>query len=529
MRTVLLFTLMIALCPFAWAQRNVVLIIADDLGTDYCGFYEHYGDTAAMPNIRRLVKRGVRFNNVMSNPVCSPTRCGILTGRYSFRTGVGEAVGGTGSPVIDTAEITIPRLLKRYNPTIATANIGKWHLSLTTPTSNLYTPNWMGYDHYAGNFLGALSSYTSWSKVTNGISSTSTTYATTETANDAINWIRTQSSNPFFLWLAFNAPHTPLHLPPAGLHSYTTLSGTATDINANPRPYFKASLEALDHEIGRVLDSLEAFHKLDSTDIIFIGDNGNGLRSSQIADTNRAKGSIYQYGVQVPYIISGPSIMAPNRASNALANTHDLFATILEIFGFNSWPSYIPTSRPVDSKSLLPILQNRDTMARPWAFTEIFKVATDAQDGKAMRNLQYKLLHFNTGRQEFYNLASDPNELADLLGGTLSTTDITNYNYLCNEMTSLIGSGTYCNPAVEVPTMQTNDNILPIVYPNPFSTYLYLSSSNHLDEYILYNTLGQALYQGKQLAQQDFSALPIGLYYLKNKSKNSIMMKMIKE
>lgn len=529
MRKVVLFTLLIALSPFAWAQRNVVLIIADDLGTDYCGFYERHGDTAALPNLRRLVNKGVRFNNVMSNPVCSPTRCGILTGRYSFRTGVGEAVGGTGSPVIDTAEVTIPRLLKRYNPAIATANIGKWHLSLTTPTSNLYTPNWMGYDHYAGNFLGALSSYTSWSKVTNGISSTSTTYATTETANDAINWVRTQGANPFFLWLAFNAPHTPLHLPPAGLHSYTTLSGTATDINANPRLYFKASLEALDHEIGRILDSLQAFNKLDSTDIIFIGDNGNGLRSSQIADTNRAKGSIYQYGVEVPYIISGPSVIAPNRATNALANTHDLFATILEIFGFHSWPSYIPSSRPVDSKSLLRILQNTDTMARPWAFTEIFKVATDAQDGKAMRDLQYKLLNFNTGRQEFYNLASDPNELTDLLGSTLTTTDITHYNYLCSEMATLIGSGTYCNPAVSVPNVQSNDIKQPHIYPNPFSSYLHLSSANNQDVYTLYNTLGQALYKGKELEQQDFSSLPKGLYFLKNNSTPSTMLKAIKE
>ena len=85
-----------------FAQRNVILIIADDLGSDYCGFYENHVDTAKMPNIRRLLARGVRFRNAWSNPLCSPTRAGILTGRYSFRTGVGTAVGGT-SPVLDTA------------------------------------------------------------------------------------------------------------------------------------------------------------------------------------------------------------------------------------------------------------------------------------------------------------------------------------------------------------------------------------------------------------------------------------------
>jgi arylsulfatase A-like enzyme len=445
MKRTAIFIALSFLSFFAMAQRNVILIIADDLGTDYCGFYEDHADTAALPNIRRLVNRGVRFTNPMSNPVCSPTRAGILTGRYSFRTGVGEAVGGTGSPVIDTSEVTIPRVLKLFNTSIGTANIGKWHLSLQTPASNLLTPNWMGYDHYAGNFLGALTSYTSWTKVTDGITSTSTNYATTETASDAINWVKLQASNPFFLWLAYNAPHTPLHLPPAGLHSYTTLTGTAADINAYPKLYFKASLEALDHEIGRLLDSLEAFNKMDSTDIIFIGDNGNGLRSSQITDTNRAKGSIYQYGVKVPFIISGPSIVAPNRVANALVNTQDLFATIIELFGFTTWPTHIPTSKPVDSKSLIPILRNTDTVVRPWAFTEIFKVATDSLDGKAMRNLTYKLLNFDYNYQKFYNLSTDPTELYDLLGGTLSSTDVTNYYYLCNEMATLVGSTSFCS------------------------------------------------------------------------------------
>ena len=115
----------------------------------------------------------------MSNPVCSPTRAGILTGRYSFRTGVGDAVGAPGSATIDTSEKTIPRLLKYYNPLVNTANVGKWHLNLQTPASNLQLPNLIGYDYYAGNFLGALTSYSSWNKVTNGVSSTSTTYATT--------------------------------------------------------------------------------------------------------------------------------------------------------------------------------------------------------------------------------------------------------------------------------------------------------------------------------------------------------------
>ena len=96
------------------AQRNVILIIADDLGSDYCGFYENHVDTVSMPNVRKLLNRGVRFRYAWSNPLCSPTRAGILTGRYSFRTGMGDVVAA-GSTEIDTAEITIPRMLKKYS------------------------------------------------------------------------------------------------------------------------------------------------------------------------------------------------------------------------------------------------------------------------------------------------------------------------------------------------------------------------------------------------------------------------------
>ncbi|MBL0051860.1 MAG: sulfatase-like hydrolase/transferase [Bacteroidetes bacterium] len=92
---------LIAFCFFifscdTYAQRNVILIIADDIGTDYFGFYEDHNDTVDVPNIRSLMNNGIRFKNAMSNPVCSPTRAGIFTGRYSFRTGVGGIVGGGG-------------------------------------------------------------------------------------------------------------------------------------------------------------------------------------------------------------------------------------------------------------------------------------------------------------------------------------------------------------------------------------------------------------------------------------------------
>ena len=201
--------LLLAFGLMANAQRNTILIIADDLSPDYFGFYGNTLDTVDVPNIRGLLARGIRFTNLTSNPVCSSTRTTILTGRYSFRTGVGGIVGGAGgSNGIDATEMSIPKLLRTYNPTIVKANIGKWHLNQPTPSANLLNPLTLGYDWYEGPFIGQLPSFTNWQKYTNGVASTVTTYATTENVDNALTWLRAQNpTKPFFLWLAFNAPH----------------------------------------------------------------------------------------------------------------------------------------------------------------------------------------------------------------------------------------------------------------------------------------------------------------------------------
>jgi arylsulfatase A-like enzyme len=528
-----IFTSILLVCIFfqTSAQRNVLVIIADDLGTDYLSFYENAGpDTVYVPNIKSLLSKGVRFKNAMSNPVCSATRSGILTGRYSFRTGVGGIVGGIGgSNQLDTSEITIPRLLKKYNSNIAKADIGKWHLHQPAPASNLLNPNVMGYDRFEGPFIGQLPSFTNWTKYTNGVASNCTNYATSENVNNAVSWLKTLNTNkPFFLWLAFNAPHEPLHLPPLALHTYTNLNGSAPNINANPKSYFKAMIQAMDHEIGRLFDTLRVMNKMDSTDIIFIGDNGNTERTAQIANLTKAKGTIYQYGVHVPFIVSGPSVISPNRASDALVNTTDIFATVLELFRYNTWTSQIPFSKPVDSKSILPIIKNTATTIRPWSFCEIFKLITDSADGKAMRNLDYKLIRFDYGKEEFYNLTLDPLENNNLLTMSMTTTDISNYYYLCNEMTTLTGSGVFCLTGVDVKENNKIYNAFS-VRPNPFSTFIKISSNTENEFMELINCYGQIIYSGDLIEKQNFSDLPNGIYFLKKVNESDKAIKLIKE
>ena len=505
------------------AQRNIVLIIADDLGSDYCGFYENHLDTAPMPNVRKLLSRGVRFTNVWSNPVCSPSRAGILTGRYSFRTGVGTVIGNAGDVGLDTSEVTIPRMLKHANaPTkYATANVGKWHLNAQTAQSLTY-PNKMGYDLFSGHYSGGIQNYFSWAKTVNGVTTNTTNYCATEETNDAIKWLGQQTNaKPFFLWLAFTLPHDPLHLPPDTLHSYHTLSGTAADITANPKPYFKAMVETMDNQMGKLYNWLEANNKLDSTDIIFIGDNGD---ESTVAQIPRAKGSIYQSGISVPFIIAGPSVKNPGRVSSALVNFQDLFATIIEMGGFANWRANIASNVFVDSKSLMPILQNTATDVRPWAFTEVFSPVPKAKEGKTMRNKDFKLMNFEDGTQEFYNLSNDPTERTNILNRTLTTTERTNYTYLCTEMGTLLNK-TICKT---VATHDVFQNAKPSLSPNPVRQLLSITFADALPfEYQLVSMDGKILKSGVSSKEINVSELPNGLYLLKIQKQDAVFTEKI--
>ena len=514
-------------------QRNVILIIADDLGKDYCDIYaDHAPVTVNLTNVKRLLSRGIVFNNAWSNPLCSPTRAGILTGRYSFRTGVGDVVDGS-NPKLNLSENTIPKVLNLYAPNgISKACIGKWHVTTQAASGNNY-PNTLGFDHYEGCLAGAVGApgqtvlnYNNWNKVTNGSSSICTNYATTENVNNAISFLATQATSnptkPFYLQLAFNAPHTPYHLPPSNLLINNVLSGTAADITANPRNYFKAMVEAMDFEIGRFFDYLQTSGKWDNTDIIFIGDNGD---DSLVAQSSPAKGSIYQGGVSVPFIVSGPDVVNPNRTSMALVNTVDLFSTILELFGDSNWQSQI-ASTIVDSKSLLPIILNTATTARPWQFTEVFRTTPLPTDGKAIRNTDYKLLKLTNGTEKLFNLTLNPNESNNLLTTAMSANDIANYNYLCSQISMLVGSGIACSTLV-TNNFLTNVNEIYVI-ENPFQTKINLKPVLDNDYFELYSYSGQKIFEGKNISENDFSYLSNGIYFVKIASQNKVF-KIVKE
>jgi len=417
--------------------KNILLIIADDLGLDASACYQIGQNVANTPNIQGLCDRGVVFRNAWVNPICSATRATLLTGRYAFRTGVGR----TAPPGLQADEFTLPMALDT-DPSLGYGHacVGKWHLN-TARMGSPQHPNDMGWQHFSGLLSGVLPDYFQYTKVVDGEERAVSNYATTETVDDAINWLAGQNG-PWFLWVAFNAPHEPFHIPPAELHSIDGIGDDPRSVRENPLPYYKAAIEAMDSEMGRLFRAIGP-DEMARTHIIYVGDNGTPGRVVQAPfDQTRSKGSIYNGGMQVPLIVAGPAIETPGRAVNALVNGTDLFATIIEMAGLDV-AATIPPNVTHDSVSLMPYL--RDPNAEPirgWIMSELFSPQPMATDGKTIRDERYKLIKFSNGNQAFYDLEVDPYEDNDLLlMAPLSADHQARYNGLESTLMELVSGG----------------------------------------------------------------------------------------
>ncbi len=449
---VLLLSAAFAVLPALGAQRNVLLIIADDYGIDSSSLYNTSPGAVLppTPNINALKAGGVMFRSCYALPTCSPSRATMLTGRHPFRHGVTTAVTADDGQLM-AGEFTLPRAFAA-NPALgyATASLGKWHLTVGPTTTIQNDPaNVAGWPHYAGSLSGAFGTgtYTSWTKTINGVTGPTngtTTYATTDTTDDAVAWIAARGAAPWFLWLGYNAPHSPFHKPPNNLHTYdTTVAGWATlSIPANQRTHYNAAVEALDTEIGRLLASMTPAVRA-NTMVIFVGDNGTPNQVIQTPfGTGHAKDTLYEGGVRVPLIVSGPDVVAPNRESAALVNVADLYSTILELAGINVATTQ-PATKPLDAKSLLPILQNQPDTTRYGYAEQSGSALAAAASGKATRDAAgYRLLRFNDSHEELYFLPTDPNEQVNLLPGPLNGAQQAAYDVLSAQLTAAVSAPT---------------------------------------------------------------------------------------
>lgn len=435
--------------------QNVLLILADDIGVDILSVYGEGEGFPVTPTLDRMANEGVLFRNAWSTPKCSSTRATILTGRYGFRTGVMDIVTSTDLQALSLDEIIIPEILSFRTQTHEQAMIGKWHLS-NCLNGQRQGPNLAGFSHYAGslsNLVNGGQSFFEWDKTVNGNTSRVHTYATTDSVNDALQWIN-QQTRPWFLYLALNAPHEPFQIPPHALVSPATLALLPKDAQGNTSPAgtyceggnerfcYLAMVEAMDAEIGSLLAALPP-EVSDQTTVIFVGDNGTPPAIVRPPfDGRRAKSTLYEGGVNVPLIVRGVGVGNPNRESAALVNTTDLFATTLELATGQAVAEFLPPDLVHDSVSIVPILKDlSDAEPRTYVYTELFnptRTNVESQFGQAIRNERYKLIRLTTQqRDEFYDLEADPFELNNLLLNPMDEVQTANHEVLRQQLAVL--------------------------------------------------------------------------------------------
>ena len=376
---------------------NILLINADDLGVDMTNGYQNNAVMPITPTLDSLQAAGVQFMNAWSTPVCTSTRAALMSAKYGVKTGVTGAPGN-----LDTSDISVfSELAALGNNLYAGAVIGKWHISLPTDYNH---PQQHGIDYYEGVFEASVSDYYNWTKVSNGVTSTETTYATTYFTDQAISWVNAQTS-PWFLWLAEVAPHSPFHTPPAGLYS---IASTST----NQEKYI-ASIEAMDAEIGRLLANVSPA-VLANTIIIYIGDNGTPGNLNYNYPQGHGKGSLYQGGVHVPMTVCGAGVSRINQQEEAMVFVSDIYATILEATG-------IPLDGGLyNGLSFHHLLSATGGVTRDYNYSEII---SQNVEGWTIRQERYKLIEFADGTQEFYDLDNDPFETNDLIGSLTTAQD----------------------------------------------------------------------------------------------------------
>lgn len=380
-------------------KPNILLIIADDLGKDAIAGYDEGSTKPNTPILDSIRTNGLTFDNFWVYPTCSPTRASIITGKYGYRTEVKNA-----SEIMSSNETVLQKYISdNTNNAYANAIVGKWHLSGNKATTN---PEDFGIDYYEGLIMGAATDYYSWTKSSDGQTSTETQYMTSKFTDLSIAWLKEQDK-PWFLWQAYTAPHTPFHAPPVGSHSQGDLAPYQD--GDNPIPYFHAAIESMDYEIGRLLKSMTEAER-ENLIIFFLGDNGSPNQVAQPPYSRRtAKGTVYQGGINTPFFVSGKGVTRTGRDAN-LINGTDLFATIASLAGAN-------TNEIHDSKSMVELFTT-DKKIRDFQYSEMRN--NDGSENWTIRNAEYKLTINTAKDDEMYDMINDPYEQVNLLENTLS-------------------------------------------------------------------------------------------------------------
>ena len=389
------------------APPNILVILADDLGYADVGF-QGCKDIPT-PELDALAASGIRCSNgYVSHPFCSPTRAGLLTGRYQQRFGHENNPAWlpddpkVGLPLSQT---TLPQTLKSAG--YATGCVGKWHLG-AHPS---FHPNRRGFDEYYG-LLGGGHVYLPGLKGgveytipmdRNGQPEPLRGYLTEELGREAAAFIERRQSAPWFLYLAFNAPHTPLQ-------ATDPLLERVSGIPDETRRKYAALVVGMDDAIGQVRRVLAKTGQAENTLVFFFSDNGGpvDVTHSSNAPLRGAKGNLFEGGVRVPFVISWPARLAKGGTFDQPVSSLDVFATAIAVA-----KAQPPAGQPLDGVDLIPALVDPgQTLPRKRMFWR-----TGGGQSLAVREGKFKLLQQQGGKVErLFDLDADVSEQTDLAG-----------------------------------------------------------------------------------------------------------------
>ncbi len=390
---------------------NVLLILADDHG--YGDISAHNGPSIQTPNIDRIAEQGTRFTRFYANSsVCSPSRASLMTGRYPDRAGVPGVIRThpeNSWGYFRQDAVTLPSALKQKD--YRTVLIGKWHLGLE-PENH---PCKRGFDHFHG-FLGDMMDdyYTHRRHDINYMQHGFDTIDPRGHATDlftewSMDFIRAQAQSfePFFLYLAYNAPHTPIQPPDEWI---ARVQEREPDISPQRAKYI-ALVEHMDAGIGRVLDTLEDTNQLSNTLVIYTSDNGGAMNvGAHNGPLRGQKGEMYEGGIRVPTCAMWPGHISEGYVTDQVALLMDLFPTVCEVAGAS-----IPEG--IEGRSIWQTLQGEQQ-----DFSERILYWLRREGGQqflgqcqhAIRRGDTKLLHNSPFEPlELYNLSNDPLETTD--------------------------------------------------------------------------------------------------------------------
>ena len=398
-----------SLAPAISPRPNIVLILADDLGSADLSCYG--SKDLRTPAIDSLAAAGLRFRQAYANaPECTPSRCALLTGRYQQRVGGLECAIGLGNVGrydeavwlqkrgelgLPASESTLPKLLKARG--YDTAIFGKWHLGYL----DKFGPNRHGFDEFFGILGGAADCfrYTEEDKAMvlrhNGKPVQTNGYLTDLVGQNALKWLKKRTNKkPFFLYVPFSAPHSPFQTREDETKAGVQWRG------AN-RPALLKMIEQMDEQVGAILRQIDEMGARENTIVLFMSDNGAPAGGSN-APLRGAKSSVYEGGIRMPLLVRWPVVLAPGSVTDQVTLMMDVTATLAAAAGV--------AGAKFDGLDLRAEWRGERPLRKRTVF---WRYKREKNRRKAVRDGDWKLVS-DTGKESLFNLSTDPLEKENL-------------------------------------------------------------------------------------------------------------------